>query len=350
MFKTGNDDAMTVMIDSKGNVGIGTMSPSSPLTVHGTGTAMKPQVKVYNGSKRLNLKVDEFPVASIYAFDDMYQQFLDVGIGGESGNAVRITPFGNVGIGTNSPISRLQVVMPPSVSGPTVGLNVSGNTSDVTMSLSNSSSGGSTWFINSTANGSGIGAGKLTMGHGAWTSVLTLTNTGNVGIGTSNPQAKLEVMGSAIFKGPASASPQDGELMYDSTAKSYRYYDSSAAGWRNIMAAPALISETNVTSNMGSCTVPGSYLVGGTQTPTNYSNGTSVQVNCQGLPASTMVAVSCSIGSAITVGATPPPAMISARATGTANMIAITVNPNLDGFALHCMWMTAPATTTTTVN
>jgi len=88
-----------VRIDKDGNVGIGTTSPSSALHVVGdlnvTGTS-------YLGD--VTLTSDNITVNNILSRDGSISFFNNTG-----GETVRITQGGNVGIGTASPIAKLDI-------------------------------------------------------------------------------------------------------------------------------------------------------------------------------------------------------------------------------------------------
>ncbi len=90
---------------------------------------------------------------------------------------------GNVGIGTDNPSSRLQIVL-----GGDLGEAYFGNTADMGFN------GGvdSVFYFNN----SGAAAGKTAItSSSSGTELLTVTNTGNVGVGNDTPQVKLDVNG-----------------------------------------------------------------------------------------------------------------------------------------------------------
>ena len=114
---------------------------------------------------------------------------------------------------------------------------------------------------------------------------MTFDATGNVGIGTTNPGAKLDVNGTTKL---------------------------GAAGV--------------AVTNMGACTVA-------TQA---YTASTPTNGTCTGMPATAAVAVTCSPGAALSAAGT-----ILARSTGAGagNQVAITLSSTVTTVAMYCMWI-----------
>ena len=220
-FRTGGtSDRMT--ITAGGNVGIGTTAPATKLHIQeGNSNILIGSDDTYgqnysaigfgglsNGNNRIFAGYDG---SSVY--DDMYyaagtgkgHQFR---VNGAGSTSMRITSGGNVGIGTNGPTAKLEVV--------SANQNLSAAKFDSielqTYALNNSWVGENMYFDGSfryRANGyatalyfDGSGFDIRTAPSGLAGAAATLTTrftileaSGNVGIGTTAPQSKLQVAG-----------------------------------------------------------------------------------------------------------------------------------------------------------
>jgi hypothetical protein len=149
--------------------------------------------------------------------------YIDSQQGG--GRVLTLTPSGNVGIGTTSPKDKLHIYSTSSwvvlrvESESKAGINITSKNNDGYGFLyftnldnnnrwnivhENQNQNLSFWFYNSSTN--------------SWVRALRLTPSGNVGIGTDNPQAKLHVIGSTIIQGSQRVYSSDGSrLLFEIT-------------------------------------------------------------------------------------------------------------------------------------
>ncbi len=177
------------VIQDNGNIGIGTTTPSVPFHVVSTSI---PQARIaYDSSNYTDVRYDGFNTVG------GAQTFLNAG-----SEKMRISSAGNVGIGTTSPAAKLEVSS--SGSGNPVSFYMDGD-----RGLLNAQAGNIGFRNKSTniasidgytgATGGSINYGQLvfsTANSGSLIERMRITESGNVGIGTTTPQQKLAVSSS----------------------------------------------------------------------------------------------------------------------------------------------------------
>jgi len=189
-FSTGGAEAMR--INGSSNVGIGTSSPSSRLTITGGTTEIR-------DGNYLMLR----PVGNAW---DMRLQAtgtqLDILSGGALGSPIMsLVNGGNVGIGTSSPTTRLQIGDIGATDATFQGRIKLEDTSASLQAVggleyaTSSFGAGYGWKINS-IDSSGVHLVFGTRQNSAtWTETMRIDSSGNVGIGTSSPASLLHASG-----------------------------------------------------------------------------------------------------------------------------------------------------------
>ena len=196
-----------ISINSSGNVGIGTTSPGAKLDIEGNNGASANGQKVLEltdnigwatiGSgpkivfKRKDLDFDLAAIRSYVFGTNLTGLAFDTGHNALTTKMV-IDNAGNVGIGTTSPDAKLEI-----------------NDGSVQTELRLTVTGDSGYSTINFADASDINSGQIHYQHSANQMVfrtndvnrMYINSTGNVGIGTTNPLATLDVNGSAVIAG-----------------------------------------------------------------------------------------------------------------------------------------------------
>ena len=178
---TGTD---LVTITSGGNVGIGTDSPAQPLSVHGNFL-----VRTTNADGNKNRMQ-----CVVGGSSDAANLYLYYGNSGDGTVSVRLNAQGdsylnggNVGIGTTSPQSKL---------------HISTSTTNAPIRLQNDNGSGSTanYVLQTDSSGLGNnGFGIYDVAQSAYRFVID--GSGDVGIGVTDPEKKLEVKSDTTYDG-----------------------------------------------------------------------------------------------------------------------------------------------------
>jgi hypothetical protein len=182
-----------VVTGSNGYVGIGTTSIDNRLHVQGGG--MKLEESSGNIDLRLTVNGDNKYNIGYQASGDAWGVYHNPGL------AYRIYVTGsngNVGIGTTSPDQKLEVEGNIRLG---TGGTIYGDTNNPSLTLNNSNG---TFLRYTTSHYIGVGAGVIRLVTGG-SDRLYISSSGNVGIGTTSPSAKLHVDGDAIITGKVTA-------------------------------------------------------------------------------------------------------------------------------------------------
>jgi hypothetical protein len=193
-----------------GNLGIGTSSPSSKLTVNSNGTQLYldnssggqyTQVSWLNsGTTKANAFWDNNATAFYFGTDVSAPMLFRT----NSTEAMRIDSSGNVGIGTSSPGYKLGVNGTIYTSGQSIGgagFWAQGSfaiaTQGAYIQWNTSGSAGETNFVNQKGGGSGGFTWSESDTSNNRTERMRIDTSGNVGIGTASPGRLLSVYGTS---------------------------------------------------------------------------------------------------------------------------------------------------------
>lgn len=195
------DGSEKMRIDSSGNVGIGTTSPSQKLEVEGniyTGGSIRikdagDQLEFGNANVALQRTSN---LLELGGYDGIVFKSSNTVLDGQS-ERMRITTAGNVGIGTTSPARTLHLVS--STTGD--GLIIENDAAEAAFYIKGVGDTQNTYsFVkNQGIDGLLLRHNSDTFGFGG--NIASFLRNGNVGIGTTSPSYKLEVDGTFLASG-----------------------------------------------------------------------------------------------------------------------------------------------------
>jgi trimeric autotransporter adhesin len=211
-----------VRVSGSGAVGIGTTTPTAKLTVasSGTGYNAAPMVAIYGSVQSGTTFIDNVSntitraTVNIGGNGSDLDPLLNV-YQGNNNSRFMVTSGGNVGIGTTTPGDKLQITAPVSFGAAQLGLRVTDSSAQTA-----GVGGGIGFGLKYNSGGTyvttaGIKANKENSTDGNYATALTfyttpnsgvafstrvmdLLSSGNVGIGTTSPYAKLSVAGQSV--------------------------------------------------------------------------------------------------------------------------------------------------------
>ena len=267
----GADNSFTdrLRIDNTGNVGIGTAVPASILTIwkqddsHYAGTAANvsaltlfnptnagnvgSQINFSAGSQSATNRIGAAIGAGVTSSDtngvSSYLTFAtrNAVADAELAERMRIANSGNVGIGTTSPVQKLDVNVTTNFDG----IRIGGGAQAPSVKWITNNAGGNNWAISTNKQALGdFAVSNAPYGNDPTDPVasLVISSTGNVGIGTANPAVKFHIAGTdAIIipvgtTGQRPASGVDGMLRVNTSTGKLEYYN---GGWNSVGAVVA---------------------------------------------------------------------------------------------------------------
>jgi hypothetical protein len=189
----------TTSLTTAGSVGIGTTSPATKLHVSNGDIRIDNSKQLQFGSGGVRINNDSAGRMYQRAPLDFYWE--------TQGYQMVLRQSGNLGIGTTSPGEKLEVAGKIKITGTANFIDTTRNASSQAnyIRFYDSSTSSVEAYVGYTSNNrdfkvdSANGSGTLTLNAGGNTGIR-ISDTGNVGVGTTSPTKKLDVDGTARFR------------------------------------------------------------------------------------------------------------------------------------------------------
>jgi len=216
-FSIRTNNANRIFIQSGGNVGIGTTSPTSKLTVAGDVNISSGSLYLSGGGDIVGLSGNTQSLigASVWSVGNgvsnpTFRARGRTELGIDSGDVVMVNGGGNVGIGTTGPAQKLHINGTGAGTGVRLRIdNYASAAADTGIQLEfRGVSSNQLGTVTSAWEGGDTTASYMsfgTYGSGALTDKVRITSAGNVGIGTTVPPHSLTINGGGIMINRSSA-------------------------------------------------------------------------------------------------------------------------------------------------
>jgi hypothetical protein len=215
-FTEGGVEAMRII--SNGAVGIGTSSPDAPLDIRATNSS----IRLGNASQYFRIQHNDSANALVFNDNDISER-------------MRIDSSGNVGIGTTAPDAKLSVNGVASFGDGTALLPSIANFGDLNTGM---------WFP---------AADTIAFSEGG-TEAMRINSSGQVGIGSTNPNRTLVLDATSGSNFELKRSPNSGGLYFET--------DGTDGVMRSVGATGSLIFQTNGTNERMRITSSGNVGIG----------------------------------------------------------------------------------------
>ena len=241
LFKDPNNNVL-MTLTSAGKLGIGTTSPDAMLHIKGSSTSTEVKIDTNNNSISDSAFIKFNASRAQVGWIDSAVTLTDGGgnkdiklkvntgsifLQTNNTNRLTVASGGNIGIGTNSPSTKLQL------KGNSTYITVNNNSNHNSVQVGSDSSGDGALFLRDSG-----GNNKIYLSGESNTN--NYINSGNIGVGTTAPNSKVHINGTAMEQlrmetsgGPGSSGATNGrvgDMAYDDDY----FYIKTANGWGRI--------------------------------------------------------------------------------------------------------------------